>query len=76
MSGWASLGGFGNVSMQGPLPIGRTNNTGALGMIAQALMQAGSMRPAPTPEDDPEVAALLARMFGAQQPAHQARIGY
>lgn len=80
MSGWASLGGFGNVSMKGALPIGRTNNAGALGLIAELLMRHGAMQrqPAQQPEDSPEVAELLARLFGkaAPDPAHQARAGY
>jgi hypothetical protein len=66
---WSSLGGFGNVNARMPLPVGKTDNTGALGMIMQALLR-GAKPPQHTPEDeDPEIARLLAEAFGmAPQP--------
>jgi hypothetical protein len=67
MSEWGSLGGFGNVNAQMPLPVGKTDNTGALGMLLQALLRHGAMQaqPQPMPEkDDPELARLLAEAFG------------
>lgn len=66
-SDWSSLGGYGRTDARMPLPVGRTNNTGALGMIMQALLRQGAMKAAPQPtpeEDDPELARLLAEAFG------------
>ena len=58
MSEWASLGGYGNVDARMPMPVGKTDNTGALGMIMQALLRrAGQTQPQPMPEDDPELSA-------------------
>ena len=68
MGNWASLGGgYGNVDMQAPMPFGKTDNTGVLGMLAQALMRQGAMKAQPQEqpeEDDPELARLLAQAFG------------
>ncbi len=73
--GWASLGGFGNVNATGSMPFGRANGTGALGMIAQALLTRGSMgqgaaQPQPTgnPQDDEELARALMQAFGGVMP--------
>lgn len=67
MDNWASLGGFGNVDMRGSLPVGKTDNTGALGMVGQALLRQIAMnaqRQRTPEEDDPELAQLFAQAFG------------
>jgi hypothetical protein len=64
MSQWASLGGFGNVDMRGSLPFGNTDNTGALGMIAQMLMRQGSQSGGAQGEYDPEAEEEMARLLG------------
>jgi len=76
MQGWASLGGFGNVNASGPMPFGKVDNTGALGMIAQALLRSapspgGQPMPAKKPEDDEELARLLMQAFGGGMPQQQ-----
>lgn len=63
MSQWASLGGYGNVSMRAPMPVGRTDNTGALGMLARLLLRQGSTQAQPE-EPDPEAEMEMARLLG------------
>lgn len=66
MSQWASLGGFGNVDMRASLPVGQTDNTGALGMIARMLLRKGAQQPRGMPEQeyDPEAELEMARLLG------------
>lgn len=52
MTEWASLGGYGNVSMRSPLPVGRTDNTGALGMLVQWLARFADRRGAKMPQEE------------------------
>ncbi len=58
-SAWASLGGYGNVDARAPLPVGRTDNTGVLGMLAQALMRNADRAGVKVPQEEPEIAGLL-----------------
>lgn len=71
MDNWASLGGgYGNVDMQAPLPIGKTDNTGALGIIGQLLMRQGSRMlqqgqpQGHNPDDELEMARMLGLALG------------
>lgn len=68
MGNWGSLGGgYGNVDMQMPMPVGKTNGIGPLTIFGQALMRQGGrmMQPGMNPEeDDPELHRLVAQAFG------------
>ena len=63
-SPWASLGGFGNVDVHTPLPVGQTDNTGVLGMLAQMLMRQGAGKAPPPDGYDPEAELEMARLLG------------
>ena len=67
MSEWASLGGYGNVNARMPMPVGQTDNTGALGMLMQALLRRAGQR-MPPQEPDPEAELEMARMLGLLPP--------
>lgn len=74
MSGWSFLGDLGRMQGSAPMPFGRTDNTGALGMLVQALTRGMAGKGGQqVQQPDPEAEEAMARLLGLipQQPVDQ-----